>query len=267
MIDFNEVKKQQSQNIESCFRQTQRFIQQHIESNTKIISCLLSGSLARGDYWPGKNGGAIDLMLFVRDTNSFDAALHLGPDIDPHIPGHFIMTDGIYYQIKICDQDYIENFAGKPEPEKFAFLESKILFDKSSQLQKQIKRIKDTILRKQIENNYESALRYARYLINDYKTDRWKRRDATAQLHQNLNRAIEQGIKALYYLNGKYCPAEDRMIYYSYNLDKKPDLYVELIDELMLIPSLSMEAYLAREEYFKEKFLSFLDAQNANDLL
>jgi sugar phosphate isomerase/epimerase len=77
-----------------------------------VEGCLLSGSIARGDFWPGKFGGAVDLTIFVDDADRFDAAL-----------GHI------------------------------------------------------------------------HYLLSEYKTDRWSRRNAVAQLNQNLNKSIELLIK------------------------------------------------------------------------
>ncbi|MCQ2386410.1 MAG: hypothetical protein MJ078_07045 [Clostridia bacterium] len=47
-------------------------------------------------------------------------------------------------------------------------------------------------------------------LLSDYKKDRWLRRKAILQLHENLNTAIRMGILCLYYKNNSYAPAEDR---------------------------------------------------------
>lgn len=68
-------------------------------------------------------------------------------------------------------------------------------------------------------------------LISDYKKDRWYRRDAFIQLHENLNTAIRAGVRALFYLNGFYSPAEDRAIYYSHSLQKIPENYAEVISK------------------------------------
>lgn len=109
----------------------------------------------------------------------------------------------------------------------------------------------------QLPNKKKSAIAYANFYISDYKTDRWKRRNAVIQLNKNLNNAIDLCVKALFYTNGKFCPADDRAIYYSYSLEIKPNNYESLIEKLTIIQSNSIEDYEVREKLFRDSFLSF----------
>ena len=67
MIKLEQVTERQSQNIDSIHQQLQKFIHQVVEPNNGITSCLVSGSISRGDYWPGKYGGAVDLIFIVQE--------------------------------------------------------------------------------------------------------------------------------------------------------------------------------------------------------
>lgn len=135
MIKFEQVKNRQSQNITQLIEEIKNFSTQILKPNAEILSGLLSGSIARGDYWPGKYGGAVDLTIFVENFSDFNAEEALGEDREEHIPGHFIKHDKQYYQIKIYDQKYFETFQMNNEAEKYAFFESIILFDKTSKLE------------------------------------------------------------------------------------------------------------------------------------
>ena len=100
---------------------------------------------------------------------------------------------------------------------------------------------------------------YIHYLLSDYKKDRWYRRDAFIQLHENLNTAIRAGIRALYYLNGFYSPAEDRAIYYSHSLQKLPEKYEELIVQVCNQKTDSEEDYFRREKIFMDNIVGFIE--------
>lgn len=104
-----------------------------------------------------------------------------------------------------------------------------------------------------------NALGYIHYLISDYKKDRWYRRDAFIQLHENLNTAIRAGIRSLFYLNGFYSPAEDRAIYYSHSLPKLPENYSELILQVCNQNTDSEEDYFRREKLFMGKIVGFIE--------
>jgi predicted nucleotidyltransferase len=223
----------------------------------EIKSCLLTGSIARGDFWPGKYGGAVDLTIFVENISKFNADEILGKDLEKNIPGHFIKHNDRYYQIKIYDEKYFENFFENHEAEQYAFLESQILFDKTAMLEQRTLNISMQIVDTQLPDKLRSSVGYANYFISEYKTDRWKRRNAITQLNKNLDSAIDLCIKALYYKNKKLSPADDRALYYSHALENLPIDYELLMEQLVETRSNNIEAYEAREKLFRDNFLSF----------
>ncbi len=259
MLFFEQVRFRQSRKIHALTNKVKSFASSRLEPADDVISCLLSGSLARGDYWPGSFGGAVDLIIFVRDVTVFAAEQYLGPDLEEHIPGHFASIDGEYYQIKIYDREYLDSFAKQDEAEKYAFFESVMLFDKSARLEKKRTELLSIGRQTEIPEKLRSAIGHIHYLLNEYKTDRWRRRIAVLQLHQNLSKAIELSINALYYANGLYCPAEDRALYYSFSLPIKPKNYDICIQELMIIPDDTLESYNDREALFTQKVFSFFE--------
>ena len=261
MLKLEQVKIKQKDFIEMQLAQAKIFIEEIIEPNDQISTCMLSGSVARGDYWVGPKGGAIDLIIFVANLENFDTEKNLGKNIEPDIPGHFIQYKDTYYQVKIYDETYFQDFDKYNEPEKYAIFESRILFNKKGNIEETINKIKHDIAQKEIKSKKKSNLKYARYLINGYKVDRWKRRGAIVQLNQNLSKSIELCIKCLFYINGKYCPAEDRALYYSCSLPIKPNDYDHVIDEITLIKTHDLDEYLNRERNFNENFLAFFDTQ------
>lgn len=94
-------------------------------------------------------------------------------------------------------------------------------------------------------------------MISEYKTDRWYRRDAFVQLHENLNTAIHCAVCRLYYINNSFSPAEDRAIYYLYTLKNLPLEYEKTICELYKQDINSKENYASREKLFRNVILSF----------
>ena len=110
-----------------------------------------------------------------------------------------------------------------------------------------------------MQKNLNNSLGYIHYLISDYKKDRWYRREAFIQLHENLNTAIRAGLKALFYLNGFYSPAEDRALYYSFSLQNLPYNYEELILQIYNQKSDSEDDYFRREKLFMEGIVDFIE--------
>ena len=72
MLKLEQVKIKQKDFIEMQLAQAKIFIEEIIEPNDQISTCMLSGSVARGDYWVGPKGGAIDLIIFVANLENFD---------------------------------------------------------------------------------------------------------------------------------------------------------------------------------------------------
>ncbi len=116
-------------------------------------------------------------------------------------------------------------------------------------------RIKKTAKEEQ-KQELESNKNYIHYVIS--KEKRWERREAYSQMHQNLNFAISMGIKCLYYINNKYTPAEDRRLYYTYELKKLPENYEKLMIELLKQKADSGKDYERRRNLFIEEFMSVI---------
>ena len=77
-------------------------------------------------------------------------------------------------------------------------------------------------------------------------------------MHNNLNIAIELGICCLYYLNGKYSPADDRKLYYTYELEKIPNDYDKLLEKLFEQKINSKEDYERRKRIFEDEFIGIM---------
>lgn len=230
---------------------------------SEIETILLSGSVSRGDYFPQKkeNGeydGMVDLIVMRQKGSKITAEEIFGPDQDPPIPYHCVKIDNIWFAILFTDFIDTDMFSKFEEPRKFSILESQILYDPNNSYKNELKKI-NQFVKEDLENNLNGSLGYIHYLISDYKKDRWYRRDAFIQLHENLNTAIRAGVRALFYLNGFYSPAEDRAIYYSHSLQKIPENYAEVISKACNQKTDSEEDYFRREKIFMENIVGFIE--------
>ena len=232
-------------------------------NKSEIETILLSGSLSRGDFFPLiKDGddidGMVDLIVMRKKGSSIKAEDVFGPDQEPPIPFHCVKVNNLWYEILFTDFIDADTFTSYDEPKKFSVLESQILYDPNGSYKNELEKIKE-YAREDLKNSLNNSLGYIHYLLSDYKKDRWYRRDAFIQLHENLNTAIRAGIRALYYLNGFYSPAEDRAIYYSHSLQKLPEKYEELIVQVCNQKTDSEEDYFRREKIFMDNIVGFIE--------
>lgn len=137
-------------------------------------------------------------------------------------------------------------------------MESKLIYEKSDSYSKFLLNIKNNI-EKELKNKKIETIGYIDYLLSGYKTDRWILREAYPQLHANLNKAIELGIKCLYYRHNSYSPAEDRALYYSFTLDNINERYGIIMAELYKQDIFSLKDYYRREKIFNKLFLPMID--------
>jgi hypothetical protein len=225
-----------------------------------LSAILLSGSVARGDFFPGRLGGMIDLAVFSKASSSVTAEELFGKNEDPEIPYHCVNRGGDWYQIWFNEMLNVESYRLLPEARKFALAESIVLWqvdEAYSTANREFKRI----AAEETTAGFKARLGGVGYLMSEYKVDRWRRRNEPGQLHFNLNSAIELAIGCLYNLNGKYVPASDRAVYYSYELENRPLRYEHLLKRLMNIKLGSIRNYSNREKVFRSQFLRFLDEQ------
>ena len=230
---------------------------------SEIETILLSGSVSRGDYFPkikenGEYNGMVDLIVMRKKGSNITAEEIFGPDQDPPIPYHCVKIDNIWFAILFTDFIDTDMFSKFEEPRKFSVLESQILYDPNNSYKNELIKI-NRFAKEDLENNLNGSLGYIHYLISDYKKDRWYRRDTFIQLHENLNTAIRAGIRALFYLNGFYSPAEDRTIYYSHSLQQLPENYAEVISKACNQKTDSEEDYFRREKIFLENIVDFIE--------
>ena len=256
------VVEQQKNFVQGLRKRTSDFINSIDKS--EIESILLSGSLSRADFFPRKkeNGeydGMVDLIVMRKKGSSIKAEDVFGPDQDPPIPYHCVKIDGTWFAILFTDFIDTDKFAQFEEPRKSSVLESQVLYDPDGSYKNELSRIK-LFAKGELQNKLSDSLGYIHYLISDYKKDRWYRRDAFIQLHENLNTAIRAGIRSLFYLNGFYSPAEDRALYYSHSLPELPDNYAELISAACSQDTESEEDYFRREKIFMDNIVGFIEA-------
>lgn len=230
---------------------------------SEIETILLSGSVSRADYFPeikedGDINGMVDLIVMRKKGSSVTAEDIFGPDQDPPIPYHCVKVDGLWYAILFTDFIDIEMFSHFDEPRKFSVMESQILYDPNNSYKNELEKI-NQFVKEDSKKFLDNSLGYIHYLISDYKKDRWYRREAFIQMHENLNTAIRAGVRALFYLNGFYSPAEDRAIYYSHSLPKLPENYAEFISQACSQNTDSEADYFRREKIFMEKIVGFIE--------
>jgi hypothetical protein len=221
----------------------------------EIETILLSGSVSRGDYCPGENGGMIDLIVMKKEGSKITVEELFGKNEDPFIPYHCIRWNGEWFEILFTDFIDCNVFEQFNEPRKFSVMESKVLYDPNEKYKNELKKIREYI-GKDLENKLKETLGYLKYIIG--KEERWEIREAYPHMHNNLNIAIELGICCLYYFNGKYAPADDRKLYYTYELEKIPKNYDELLVRLFEQKIDSKEDYERRKKIFMEEFIGIM---------
>jgi hypothetical protein len=228
---------------------------------TNIEAILLSGSVARGDYYPGKYGAKIDLTFMKKRNSLITPESILGENLDKSIPYH--CTEWCGYEFQIAFHDYIDltSFQVQEESKKFALLESLIIFDPNHVYENDLISINKYVV---VDHHYlkTNFLSYIKYLLSDYKKDRWERRDAFPQMHQNLNTAFQQWLKCIYYTNGIYAPAEDRRLYYSYALKSLPPNYSLILVNFHKQDIGSETDYRRRESIFNSQLLPWVTSSN-----
>lgn len=231
---------------------------------TCIQTVLLSGSVARGDFSPGKYGGMIDLVFMKKPdcgSSGFDPAEIFGEDEDSEIPYHCVRRyfegSEIWFEIDIREFVSAGVFEKFDEARKFSILESKILYDEGDLYSSEFEKIR-LIKNKELPKFFKETFQVINSLLNPYAKDKWFRRNAFSQLHQNLNSAIMLAVRCLYYKNGSYVPPENRILYYTYSLEKLPENYKFLLSSLFQQQIDSYSDYERREKLFKNEFMKFL---------
>jgi predicted nucleotidyltransferase len=245
--------EKQKEYVQKMRNHSQGFINTIDKSGIETI--LLSGSVARGDYCPGESGGMIDLIVMKKEGEAVTADEIFGPNQDPYIPFHCVKWNGEWFEILFTGFVDCNKFKEAGEPRKYSIMESKILYDPAGKYKNELKKIQK-YAEKDLEDKLKETLGYLKYIIG--KEARWEIREAYPHMHNNLNIAIELGICCLYYLNGKYAPADDRKLYYTYELEKLPRNYDKLLIKLFEQKIDSREDYERRKKLFLEEFTGIM---------
>lgn len=117
-----EIKQLQHGFIEECILKAKDFITTISTEELEIV--LLSGSVARGDFMPGKLGGMIDLTVMRKRGSKVKPQDIFGEDQEADIPYHCIQYMGQWFQIAFQDIIMESDFSKLDESKKFAILES-----------------------------------------------------------------------------------------------------------------------------------------------
>ena len=258
MKDINIIKEKQTKFIENLIKETKNY--SNYLDKKEIQTILLSGSVSRGDYFPGEFGGMIDLIVLKKPNSSISPEELFGNDEEPDIPYHCVTWNGTGFQILFIDFVNENGFKDFDEARKYSFLEAQIIYDEEELYYKELQKINISI-KNEHNKLLNNCLGYINYLLSDYKKDRWNRREAYNQMHENLNISIRLIIQCLYYINNKYAPAEDRRLYYSYSLSNLPTQFGKKIGELYKQKITSKSDYFRREKLFRKSFLKFVNEQ------
>ena len=253
MYKFSQMAAKQKDYIQKMREHAHSFIES--VDKKEIETILLSGSVSRGDYCPGSQGGMIDLIVMKKDNSQISAEELFGNNEDPDIPYHCIKRNGEWFEILFTDFITCEKFRELNEPRKFSVMESEIFFDPDDRYKNELAFIKKFV-DEELKNKLVNTLNRIKYIMG--KEPRWEIREAYPHMHNNLNIAIQMGICCLYYLNGKYAPADDRKLYYTYDLEKLPKNYDELLVKLFEQNINSKEDYERRKKLFLDEFIGIM---------
>jgi hypothetical protein len=232
MKSFLELTREQATEVKYLRSLIDTVVQRSILPNKKILGALLTGSVSRGDARVGPFGLFIDFAIIVRNRNEVDLTALLGPDEKPDLPFHCVTLDGnIGLAVELVEYMELLNIRNKDEASIFAKDESTILFDKEGLL-KSWKAKYFTITEDDIRKRALVRLFRVGYLIGEYRMEKWERREAWAQLNQNMNEACECFCEFLYCINGSFVPRKDWLVYLTYEQEKKPANLESLMEHL-----------------------------------
>ena len=78
----------QKEFINSLFYEVKKYVDKFDKSEIQTI--LLSGSVSRGDFFPGDFGGMVDLIVIRKANSKIKPEEVFGPDKKPFIPYHCV---------------------------------------------------------------------------------------------------------------------------------------------------------------------------------
>lgn len=254
---------EQHELIENLKTATKKYVSQLDKEGIQTI--LLNGSIKRGDFCTQHLGGYVDLVVMVKDEKIFNWKKTFGEAEEEFYIYHCVRKeiDGLKvgFQIEKRPFETLDYFETLDENRRWAHLESEILYDEDDLFVKELEKI-NALKRKNLCHYFKGTLNYIESLISNYKKQKFYGRDCPQQLHENLNVAIKNAIKCLYYINGQYMAPEDRALYYSFDLEKLPSKYEKIMEDLYRQEIDSYKDYKRREFIFKKQILDFIYKNN-----
>ncbi|NLK46659.1 MAG: hypothetical protein GX297_08430, partial [Treponema sp.] len=133
------IQTEQSDFINNILSDVRKYVDNLNKKGLQTI--MLSGSVSRGDYNPGKYGGKIDLIVMKQPGSTITPEMVFGEDDEPNVPFHCITVDKYQYQILFIDFVDFSLFQTFDEARKYSFLESQILYDLDNKYQNELTKI------------------------------------------------------------------------------------------------------------------------------
>jgi len=99
----------------------------------------------------------------------------------------------------------------------------------------------------------------AAYHSNNYRLDRWFRRDELVQCHLNLDAALGLILECLYLANGTFVPRPDYLFYLAKDLPWLPERVGERFSAAARLAAPSREEALRRRRFIADLLLELRD--------
>ena len=232
MKSFLDLLREQKTEVSYLRSLIDTVVERKVLPHKRIMGALLTGSVSRGDARVGPFGLFIDLVIVVRDRRDIDLTVLLGPDEKPALPFHCITIDGnIGLAVEVVEYLELLEIRTKDEATIYAKYESTILFDREGLLKRWRERVL-VVSEEDIRKRSLTRLLRVGYLIGEYRMEKWERREAWAQLNQNMNEACECFCEFLYCINGSFVPRKDWLVYLAFEQTNKPPALESLLDQM-----------------------------------
>ncbi len=201
----------------------------NLSNNDEIIGITLNGGLSRG-Y--GDSLSEIDLNIYIKDEKLPNWVKGKGP-----LPqGDHMGTRG---HMDVSFLSLTEEKQKWSLEKKWGASYAKIIYDPTGQVE-QLFEENDVFT---ADEKYGVAL--TNYLdcvyFGDIAVKQWRMRGDPLAAHMLINKGIPALINLLFLANDEFPPFEKWLLNYSYGLEWKPDGWKKRLEEIILIPQLSLD--------------------------
>jgi hypothetical protein len=223
--DVIAVQRSEVEHYRSC---AARFAEHAASDVPGVIGVLLSGSTARGDARTGPHGFLVDIVIVHDATVAIDPVAAFGPGTEPDLPFHCVEFDGLGFALEFATLEQLRAVRAQPESVVFARNESVVLADPAGELARW-KATAFAITEQQIRDRAMAQLSRYRYLVGEYRIEKWAHREAWIQIGQLFNEACECYCFFLHSVNGRFMPRKDWLPYLTYQLPIRPVDHDEIV--------------------------------------